>query len=66
MHISENDKRSATENLLQEQDSLYLSEENKNRFEAITKSDTEKFFLFTRMLRINSMLKSAKITSKKM
>ncbi len=46
-------------------DALYLLEENKRRKEAILKSDTEKFLLFTRMMRINNTLKKAKITHKK-
>lgn len=42
-------------------DALYLLEEKKRIKEAILKTDTDKFFLFTRMLRISLMLKKAKI-----
>ncbi len=32
--------------------------------EAINRTDTEKFYMFTRMMRINMMMKNAKITYK--
>ncbi len=46
-------------------DALYLLEEKKRRKEAILKTDTEKFLLFTRMMRINNTLKKANIIHKK-
>ena len=48
--------------VLHDIDALYLAEERKRIKEAILQTDTDKFFLFTRMLRINLMLKRAKIT----
>jgi hypothetical protein len=54
--------------LLQEDEAVYntaKSREDEARLrEAIHRSDDEKFFLFTRMLRINMMLKNAKVTHK--
>lgn len=39
-----------------------IPEEEKKRIrEAISRTDTEKFFLFTRLMKINFMLKNAKI-----
>jgi hypothetical protein len=52
-------------NQLHDLDTLYLAEENKRRKEAILKTDTEKFFLFTRMMRISNTLKKFKVTHKK-
>ena len=46
-------------------DALYLSQEIARRKEAISRSDTEKFFHFTRMLRISNTLKKAKTIHKK-
>jgi hypothetical protein len=46
-------------------DALYLAEENRRRKEAILRTDTEKFYLFTRMMRINNTLSKAKIIHKK-
>ena len=55
-------------NILQEDEAAYStakSREDEARLrEAIHRSDDEKFFLFTRMLRINMMLKNAKVTHK--
>ena len=49
----------------QNTEALYLAEENRRRKEAILKTDTEKFYLFTRMMRINNTLRKAKIVHKK-
>lgn len=46
-------------------DALYEAEERARRKEAILRTDTEKFLLFTRMMRINNTLKKAKIIHKK-
>ncbi|HSC39710.1 MAG TPA: hypothetical protein VLD19_17615 [Chitinophagaceae bacterium] len=55
-------------NLMEEDEAVYntaKSREDEARLrEAIHRSDDEKFFLFTRMLRINMMLKNAKVTHK--
>ena len=59
----ENKNNSAPQNIiLHDIDAMYLSVEKKRIKEAILKTDTDKFFLFTRMLRISSTLKKAKIT----
>jgi len=52
------------DNVLRDEDAMYLSAERQRIKQAILKTDTDKFFLFTRMLRINSMLKNAKVTHK--
>ncbi len=44
---------------------LYEAQDIRRLKEAILLSDTEKFRLFTRMMRINTMLKNAKVTHKK-
>jgi hypothetical protein len=54
-----------TDNVLHDIDAIYLSAENQRIKEAILKTDTDKFFVFTRMLRINGMLKNAKVTHHK-
>ena len=55
--------------LVQEDEAVYntaKSREDEARLrEAVHRTDEEKFFLFTRMLRINMMLKNAKVTHKK-
>lgn len=38
--------------------------EKKNIQEAVSRTDTEKFFLFTRLMKIHFMLKNAKIIKK--
>ena len=53
--------------LLNEDELIYghsAAKEEARLREAINRTDEEKFFLFTRMFRINKMLKSAKITHK--
>jgi len=53
-------------NLAEEElDALYEAQDIRRLKEAILLSDTEKFRLFTRMMRINTMLKNAKVTHKK-
>ena len=54
-----------SKNILNEDELIYGHSEAKEEArlrEAINRTDEEKFFLFTRMFRINKMLKSAKIT----
>ena len=54
-------------NILNEDEAIYghsAAKEEARLREAINRTDEEKFFLFTRMFRINKMLKSAKITHK--
>ena len=51
-------------NILHDEDAMYLSLERQRIKQSILKTDTDKFFLFTRMLRINSMLKNAKVIHK--
>jgi len=54
-------------NLLNEDEHIYghsAAKEEARLREAINRTDEEKFFLFTRMFKINRMLKNAKITHK--
>ena len=51
-------------NTFQDIDAIYLSAEKQRIRKAILYTDTEKFLLFTRMIRINSMLRNARITHK--
>jgi hypothetical protein len=51
-------------NILHDEDAMYFSLERQRIKQSILKTDTDKFFLFTRMLRINSMLKNAKVIHK--
>ena len=46
-------------------DALYEAQERRRLTEAILKTDDEKFKLFMKMLRINTMLKNATVTHKK-
>ena len=64
MNFSETNNSEIQTNTLHDTGSIYLSAEKQRIKEAILRTDTDKFFLFTRMLRINSMLKNAKITHK--
>jgi hypothetical protein len=63
---SEVQKNSSPEddNILNDIDALYMSAEKQRIKQAILKTDTDKFLLFTRMLRINSMLKNANVIHK--
>ncbi|MEI9959019.1 MAG: hypothetical protein WDM90_22510 [Ferruginibacter sp.] len=45
-------------------DELFAIAERKNIISAISKTDTEKFYEFTKMMRITNTLKKAKIVSK--
>jgi hypothetical protein len=49
----------------QKADEQFALAERKNIVEAISKSDTEKFYQFTRMMRITNTLKKAKISANK-
>jgi hypothetical protein len=66
--MKERQKNDFSKNILHEDPVVYESrealEEARLR-EAINRTDTEKFRLFTRMMRINIMLKKAKITHPK-
>ena len=59
------DNSNSSKNELHDLNALYLAVEVARRKEAILRSDTEKFFQFTRMMRINNTLKKAKIIHKK-
>jgi hypothetical protein len=55
---------SNTNNELSESQAAYQRAEEERLLRAIRRTDTEKFHDFTRMLRINVMLKNAKITNR--
>lgn len=46
-------------------DTLYEAQERRRRIKAILRPDDEKFKLFIKMLRINTMLKNATVIHKK-
>lgn len=52
--------------VLHEDAEAYESLDIARRKQAILSSDTEKFKLFTKLMRISRMLKNAKVTHKKM
>jgi len=53
-------------NIVKEDMDALIEKQNIERLrEAILLSDTEKFHLFTRLMRINKMLQNAKVTHKK-
>ncbi len=51
-------------NIVNDYQEAYESLDRKRRTEAILSSDTEKFKLFTKLMRISRMLKNAKVTHK--
>ncbi|MBA2561358.1 MAG: hypothetical protein H0V14_00330 [Chitinophagaceae bacterium] len=64
MNFEEENTAVLQNNTFQDIDAMYLSVEKQRIREAILYTDTEKFLLFTRMIRINSTLKNAIITHK--
>ena len=64
MAFNEKNNSETQNNILHDEDAMYLSLERQRIKQSILKTDTDKFFLFTRMLRINSMLKNAKVIHK--
>ena len=64
MNFNEKNNSETPKNILHDEDVMYLSLEKQRIKQSILKTDTDKFFLFTRMLRINSMLKNAKVIHK--
>lgn len=53
-------------NIFNEEAAAYENLEIKRRKESILTSDTEKFKMFTKLMRIGIMLKNAKVTHQKM
>ena len=64
MDFNEKNNSEPPNNMLHDEDVMYLSLEKQRIKQSILKTDRDKFFLFTRMLRINSMLKDAKVIHK--
>jgi hypothetical protein len=56
----------AVPNVLNDEAAAYENLEIRRRKESILSSDTEKFKMFTKLMRIGIMLKNAKVTHKKM
>ena len=52
-------------NIVSDIDALYEKQDKERLKEAILLSDTEKFRLFTRLMRIDKMMQNAKVTHKK-
>ena len=65
MKDTEENKSANSDAYWENADKLFVLAEKKNLLEAINKSDTEKFYLFTRMLRITNTLEKARISIKK-
>jgi hypothetical protein len=62
---SQNKNNIGSNEYWQKADEQFALAERKNIVEAISKSDTEKFYQFTRMMRITNTLKKAKISANK-
>ena len=62
MGIEKNKDEANRLTVLNEESAAYESLDRKRRMEAILKSDTEKFRLFTKLMRIDKMMKNAKIS----
>ncbi len=56
----------AVPNVLNDEAAAYENLETRRRKESILSSDTEKFKMFTKLMRIGIMMKNAKVTHKKM
>lgn len=63
--VQNTNKNSATTQVeyWQKVDELAAAKERQNIIQAISKPDTEKFFLFTKMLRLHNTLQKIKITN---
>lgn len=62
---SQNKNNIASNEYWQKADEQFALAERKNIVDAINKTDTEKFYQFTRMMRITNTLKKAKISANK-
>lgn len=62
MEHKEYQQRDYQQNILHDDKEAYENLDKKRRREAILSSDTEKFRLFTKLMRISRMVKNAKIT----
>jgi len=59
-------KTDESDHVLHEDAAAYQTLDIARRKQAILSTDSEKFMLFTKLMRISRMLKSAKVTHKKM
>ncbi len=66
MNKKEYSENEAPLNIFNEEAAAYENLEIKRRKESILTSDTEKFKMFTKLMRIGIMLKNAKVTHQKM
>ena len=66
MDKNEYPQNEATLNVLNDEAAAYENLEIRRRKESILSSDTEKFKIFTKLMRIGIMMKNAKVTHKKM
>ena len=56
---------SSSKEYWKEADTLFALAEEKNRLAAIKRTDTEKFYLFTKMMRITNTLEKLRASIKK-
>ena len=66
MNKDEYSQNESPRNLLNDEAAAYENLETRRRKESILLSDTEKFKMFTKLMRIGIMMKNAKVTHKKM
>jgi hypothetical protein len=65
MSFDIDNKKSQTDAYWLQMDRLYAEAEEKNLIAAIKKTDTEKFYTFTSMLRVANTLNKIKVLQKK-
>ena len=66
MNKKEYSENEAPLNIFNEEAAAYENLETRRRKESILSSDTEKFKMFTKLMRIGIMMKNAKVTHQKM
>lgn len=62
--LSDEDKLALHNNFLQEPDSFYEKAEMDQIIKALERTPEERFFMMTRLMKLNRMLSGAKITRK--
>ena len=66
MDKKEYSQNEAALNIMNDEAAAYENLETRRRIESILSSDTEKFKMFTKLMRIGIMMKNAKVTHQKM
>ena len=60
--LTEDEQLALQKNFLQEQDSFYEKEEMDQLRQALLRTPEERFFIMTRLMKLNRMLSKSKIT----